>query len=420
MIKLTTQTPNGLSVIGAATLPQLEQTAKKDFIDMLHADMYTESIQKNYVELINGHRILFRPLDDEGKAKSLNLCYVWVEEGSEVSYEYIAQLETRLRNKATKDHRFILTTNPDMNHVRSEILLKSDVIYGDNAERYVVPEEDRDPTKSSHLASTRLNKYLPDGYYERISRGKPRWWVLRNLEASFEYTDGAVWSNFADHIVEPFDIPESWERIYGADFGRRDPTVLLEGAIDPETGTVYICDEYYETGRAVPQNAEAMLVMLGRAKPGRMRALVADPSGKNKSIHDNRSLFSHYAEYGVYFTPGDNRIETGISKVHSYFTLDRLKIFKTCTNTVREGINYRYKAPKLATDKNLDEKPIDKDNHTCDCLRYMVSTLPDDPERLKMSGYLASYKSPATDKHLPYELRDTGNDPYGSDWYNNY
>jgi hypothetical protein len=68
MVKLVLSTPNGTSLIGAATLPQLEQTAKKDFKDMLHKSLIEhESIQKNYIDLINGHRVLLRPLDQEGK-----------------------------------------------------------------------------------------------------------------------------------------------------------------------------------------------------------------------------------------------------------------------------------------------------------------------------------------------------------------
>lgn len=79
LIKLTLNTPKGTSLVGAATLPQLEQTAKKDLMSMLHPSLIeTYSVQKNYIDLVNGHRILFRPLDSEGKARSLNLCYVWI------------------------------------------------------------------------------------------------------------------------------------------------------------------------------------------------------------------------------------------------------------------------------------------------------------------------------------------------------
>jgi phage terminase large subunit len=108
-------TPKGTSLVGAATLPQLEQTAQKTFMEMLPESLIkSHSKQKNYVDLINGHRVLFRPLDDSGKARSLNLCFFFIEEASEVNYDYFVQLQTRLRNHATTKHQGILSSNPDL------------------------------------------------------------------------------------------------------------------------------------------------------------------------------------------------------------------------------------------------------------------------------------------------------------------
>lgn len=54
--------------MGAATLPQLENTSMKQFFEMIppgFVDNYAK--QKMYVDLVNGHRVLFRPLDDPGR-----------------------------------------------------------------------------------------------------------------------------------------------------------------------------------------------------------------------------------------------------------------------------------------------------------------------------------------------------------------
>jgi phage terminase large subunit len=146
----------------------------------------------------------------------LNLCYVWVEEAAEVSFDYIVQLQTRLRNHATNHHQMILSTNPDLGHVRTEFLLKADKIYG-SERAYFVPEEDKNENIAVHIASTRLNKYLPADYFHSVSKGKEIWWIERYLNASFEYAEGAVYSTFGDHIVKPFEIPSHWERMGGAD-----------------------------------------------------------------------------------------------------------------------------------------------------------------------------------------------------------
>lgn len=423
MVRLVLSTPKGTSLIGAATLPQLEQTAQKTFMEMMPEE-YIESYhkQKNYIDLVNGHRILFRPLDSEGKARSLNLCFFWIEEASEVQYDYFVQLQTRLRNHATRRHRGILSSNPDLGWIRTEFLLKSANIYN-SSRAYFVPEDDKNDDYATHIAPTRLNTYLPIDFYASTARGKPGFWIARYLDGSFDYSEGSVYSDFQDHIIPPFEIPPHFERIGGADFGLRDETVLLMGAIDPDDGVVYIYDEYYKNALPVPEHARKMTEMLEKVPYGKLRALVADPSGTKANINDTRSLYDHYAEYGIWFKKGDNRIEPGISKVVSYFALGRLKIFSSCANTIREGLNYKYKPIDLDSKKNPDNKPIDKDNHAMDSLRYLVQELPDDPNNLKSNYYMPGGKKKNKGSTLPFALQSEPRSTYGSkanSWYQSF
>jgi phage terminase large subunit len=177
-------------------------------------------------------------------------------------------------------------------------------------------------------------------------------------------------------------------------------------AIDPDTGIVYVYDEHYKNAMPVPAHAKDMTEMIQKVPYGRLRGLVADPAGNRKNINDMRSIFDHYAEYGIWFKAGDNRIDTGIAKVHAYFSLDKLKIFNTCVNVIREGINYKYKPLELDSKKNMDEKPIDKDNHAMDSLRYLVQELPDDPARLIQKSYHSrDWKGPTENGHIPFALQ---------------
>jgi phage terminase large subunit len=410
MLRLVLSTPNGTSLIGASTLAQLEQTAQKTFLEMLPEEFIeNRSIQKNYIDLVNGHRILFRPLDDEGKARSLNLTYWWIEEASEVGYDYFVQLQTRLRNHSTTHHKGILSTNPDLGWIRSEFLLKSAHIYNAQ-EPYFIPDEEKNNDYATHIAPTRLNKYLPVDFFASTARGKPHFWVRRYLEGSFSYSEGAVYSTFGENIVKPFKIPQHWERVGGADFGIRDATVLLMGAIDPDTGIVYIYDEYFKSGRAIPQNAEAMKEMVKEVPYGKLRALVGDPAGKRRGNNDLRSIFDHYAEYGLWFKDGNNRIDAGIAKVQAYLSLGRLKIFSSCANTIREGLNYKFKPEELDSKKNPDDKPIDKDNHAMDSLRYLINELPDDVDQLKQKSYASrDWAGKTEDGHIPFALQTDDN-----------
>lgn len=421
MIRHQLSTPNGTSLMGAATFPQLEQTSMKEWFEIMPASFIKNySKQKNYVDLINGHRVLFRALDDEGKARSLNLTGFHIEEASEVNYEYFVQLLTRLRNRATNHHIAVLSSNPDMGWIKTEILLKAKNIYNSEVKYHQDPDEINDNI-SVHIAPTHLNTYLPPNFRENTARGRPDWWIRRYLDGSFENKQGLVYPQWEESLVDPFEIPEHWEKMQASDFGINDPTVALWGAIDPRTGIVYIYDEHYERGKAVPYHAEQMKKRLNKIPFGKLRFIVGDPSGASRSHSDMRSVFDHYAEYGVYFSPGTNKLEDGIYKVYSFFELGRIKIFKTCKNTINEIKEYRYPEDSDSLKRNIGDKPIDKNNHAMDCLRYMIAELPDDPDDLKTEHYsFYSEYNRLKPKNFVHALQEDDTLGYNADEWVNY
>lgn len=414
-------TPNGMTLIGAETKNQLDQTAKdmffKVFPDFMVEDYWK---QKDMVLCTNGHIVIFRSLDDEGKLRSLNLTAFWIEEASEVKYDVFVQLQTRLRNKATKHHLGILTSNPDMTWIKTEFLLKSQRI--ENAERaYYQDPDDINPNFSSHISPTYLNTYLPPDYMETTAKGKPDWWQQRFLHGSFEFSEGSVYPTFAKHIIEPFPIPKHWVRYTAADFGLRDPTVMLAAAIDPDKGMVYIYKEHYENEKSIKYHANAMKTkILNEIPPGRLVKIVGDPKGKARSDKDMRSTFDYYAEYEIFFEPGINKIEDGIMKVFSYFEMDKLKIFNTCTKTIWEGTKYKYPKQDLMSDKNAGDKPVDKDNHAMDTLKYIMAELPDNPSDLENKSYGRYMYQDKQADWIPHALQDEPAISYANDWAGYY
>lgn len=412
-------TPGGMTLIGAETKNQLDQTAKdmffKVFPDFMIEDYWK---QKDMVMCTNGHIVIFRSLDDEGKLRSLNLTSFWIEEASEVKYEIFVQLQTRLRNKATKKHQGILTSNPDMGWIKTEFLLKAARI--ENAERkYIQDPEEINTNFSVHIAPSALNVYLPPTYVEDTAKGKPAWWVKRFLYGSFEHTDGQVYPLFADIIVPSFAPPKSWERVVGSDFGLRDPTTMYAGAIDPQQGVLHIYKEHYQNGKSIKYHAEVMKKnILDEIAPGRLRKLVGDPKGKAKSEKDMRSTFDYYAEYGIYFEPGINKIEDGVLKVFSYMEMGKVKVHDNCIKMIWEGTRYRYPKQDLLSDKNPTEKPVDKDNHAMDTLKYIIAELPDDPMQLLNESFNRQeyYGNISREEsHLPHALQDEP-EGYDTDW----
>lgn len=61
-----------MTLIGAATKPQLDQTAKDMFFKIFPDFMIEQYLkQKDMLICKNGHIVLFRPLDDEGERLAL-------------------------------------------------------------------------------------------------------------------------------------------------------------------------------------------------------------------------------------------------------------------------------------------------------------------------------------------------------------
>ena len=64
-------------------------------------------------------------------------------------------------------------------------------------------------------------------------------------------------------------------------------------------------------------------------------------------------------------------IEVGIERITAMLKEGRLKVFKSCKALVEEFGLYHYPAPN--PDKLVQDKPVDRDNHAMDALRYAFS-----------------------------------------------
>lgn len=409
IIQHVISTPRGMTLIGAATFPQLEETAKKTFMEMFPKeliDVWSEKHQR--LTALNGHRVVFRPLDDEGKARSLNLTAFWIEEASEVKYEFFVQLQTRLRNTAAKHHLGLLSTNPDQNWVKTEFLLRSDVIEGGDVKYHV---ENPNKNFATYIAETSKNKYLPPNYEATVAEGKPDWWIRRFLKGSFENKEGLVYPQLEDNFIEPFDIPKHWPRYMALDPGINHPTAVLWAAVDEKEGKVYFYDEHYETDKPVNYHSRIINNKNKDVPQGIFRSMVGDPKGKTRTGHDLSSVFDHYADNNIYLQPAKNNIDDGIQRVYDFLDRGVLKFFKTLRTFRWEGQNYRYPERKV-NDNRKDtyfDKPIDKDNHLMDTLRYIIMELPNDVKDLKNPMYQREKEMDTlrtSQSHLPFALQD--------------
>jgi phage terminase large subunit len=424
--------PYGRTALLAPTMQLLKETSYKEMLKYLpHTHIKEERRTKGEEKIIlkNGHEIMLLPSNDAEKIRSLNLTAFYLEEASNSKYDVYVELSARLRNEAAVEYSVddegkrrvkrsrllgILCSNPDSGWIRTEILYKSDKVY--SPIKY--PKDPQyNPYLSTHLHSSYQNKYLDPDFQTRIGRGKPEWWVKRYIYGSFEYAEGLVYPMFAENIVDPFPIPPNWKRMFGVDFGLRDPTVMIGIAIDPVRGIAYVYDEHYQAEKPVNYHASKMLEILKKVPPGMINGqIVADPAGKARRGTNGQSYFGHYSEYGLWFREAVNNIESGIMKIFTYFSMDKLKIMSNCVYTIKEGREYKYSDGTIDLEKNRGEKPMDFNNHAMDALRYVVQELPDNPDDLINEVYFNKKHGQSYQFKFPKELQEQEDTP-SDGWY---
>ena len=67
----------------------------------------------------------------------------------------------------------------------------------------------------------------------------------------------------------------------------------------------------------------------------------------------------------------DNNVDVGISKLKSFFKNDLIYVDKSCVNLIKELESYRYE--RRHQENDYSERPVKKNDHACDALRYSIS-----------------------------------------------
>lgn len=177
--------------------------------------------------------------------------------------------------------------------------------------------------------------------------------------------------SIADFRPEPH-----WFKINGMDYGWANPTCWLFTYIDPRTMIFYIYDEMYESRVGLEQWAPRL--HRREERYGLPLYRVCDPATAQKhGALGGASVHSTYADLGVYMALGNNDLQQGISRVRRLLQEDRLKLIRETTpNLQHEFRRYRYADwanRKVASKNNQQEKPVKKDDHALDTLRYIVN-----------------------------------------------
>ncbi|MCQ2330408.1 MAG: PBSX family phage terminase large subunit [Paludibacteraceae bacterium] len=183
----------------------------------------------------NGSEIIFLGLDEETKLLSLNnISTVWVEEAYEVPQAIVEQLNLRMRGKAA-NQQIILSWNP---------ISKSHWLYNFT----------QNPPENSAIIHLTFkdNPFISPEYAaameDLLKRNPQRARVFYYGEWGVD-SEGLVFTNWRE---EEFDVQQlaasGAELKCGIDFGFVDATAIVCSLYDAKTHTIYIYDEWLQTG----------------------------------------------------------------------------------------------------------------------------------------------------------------------------
>jgi len=349
--------PGSLWFVGSQTVPQLRDTVVRTFLeemdlyqDMLQKEGYGINLQKQWrpsimtYDMFNGSRILFRSCDEPSKFKSLNLDGAAIDEPVDISEEIFLMLQGRLRGHHTK-HRFIIMAgNPSgfTNWVYRKFF------------------EDKNPDCFVVHTTTYDNSFLPPDYIPSMEKSFDLDYANRYLRGEWGEFEGLIYKDFnREFHVGNYRDGEYKYFIGGVDYGYRNPACLLTMGIDAEN-RIYVVDELYEKNRTSKELAE-MMNEANMVFP--MRKVYVDPSAQD--------MIAQLKDKHMRVVDANNDIEQGIAKLKSFFKNNIVFIDFGCKNLIKELQSYRYEKDHVT--KNATERPIKKDDHACDALRYGVS-----------------------------------------------
>lgn len=216
------------------------------------------------------------------------------------------------------------------------------------------------------------------------------------LEGRWDVYEGQFFEEFRDdpdgyktrqwtHVIEPFDIPQSWNIIRSFDWGYNKPFSMAWYAIDYD-GTMYRVAELYGCTETPNEGVKwtdekifseaATLERTHRYLAGHRITGVADPAIWDAS--HGPSTAETATKHGIFFSPGDHARIAGWMQCHYRMAFDQngrsmFYVFNNCKHFIRT-------IPMLCYDEHkLEDIDTDMEDHIADEWRYACMSRPIKP-----------------------------------------
>lgn len=320
----------------------------------------------------NGSSLVVRGLDNPSRLFSTEYSEIYVQECNELTEDDWQSLARALRYfKMPTPLQIIGDCNPDhpehwirRRATEGKLTLFTGV-HRDNP-RYFDPVSGK-PTEFGDQYLLTLNQLS----------GTMR---ARLLEGQWVASEGIVYEGYSEaiHLIDSFEIPESWKRVVGIDFGYTNPFVALFAAVGPD-GEIYIYKQFYGSKRLVEDWGKDLLA---QPEINLIADFICD--------HDAEGRATLERVLGRRTRAARKQITPGIEAVSSRLRIQpngkpRLYIFKNSLVkrdeelfARRHPISLEQEILRFSFTKSSDgriqkEKPAEGPDHGCDAVRYIVA-----------------------------------------------
>ena len=385
--------PGIIIMIIRRSYPELYANHLKPLKKMLPLGAYKYNDSKKEITFPNGSQIVFKYCandKDLDNFQGTECDVLFIDEATQFSEEQYKILIACVRGVSNGiPKRVYLTCNPGGQGHQWVKRLFIDRQYhdGENPDDY-----------SFIQAGVRDNKILMDTQPDYIKQLEALPTKLREawLEGSWDIFFGQYFEEFTDrpehyldrqytHVIEPFEIPDSWTIYRCFDWGYNKPFACEWAAIDPD-GVMYIILELYgctktpnEGVKWIPDKVFSEIHRIEcehRWLKGKKIIGVADPAIWNAETGE--SIAEKASHHQVYFSKGDHERLAGWMQMHYRFAFDdngypMMYVFKNCNGFIRT-------IPLLMYDEHKPENiDTDGEDHIADSIRYLCMARPIKP-----------------------------------------
>ena len=211
------------------------------------------------------------------------------------------------------------------------------------------------------------NPILDEGYKKQIKASYTGLWYNRYILGEWALASGAIYDTF-DHDNEythPYPAPNYY--IVGIDYGTTNATAAVLCGVSPNRfPQIHVEAEYYydsvKVGRA-KTDAELVTDIKSFIGYKNVSAIYVDPAAASLKIALRQ------ADLPV--LDANNDVLLGIKITGKFISGKNICIHRSCT-TLRDHLQSYAWDPKSA--ERGEDKPIKKNDHICDALRYAICT----------------------------------------------